>query len=116
MGTRGLPPELRPDVEKSLRGRPPNSYPLLLAHQPRAFRDAKSAAIPLTLCGHSHGGQTGIRRWGWSLAGVFIPYHMGLYREDGFQLFVTTGAGNWLVPFRLGLSPEIVIIELKKAQ
>jgi uncharacterized protein len=112
-GMGGIPEELKPDLPRALDGRPPAAFPILLAHQPKAFADAKAAGIALTLCGHSHGGQFGFHNLGWSLAGVFIPYHMGLYREGRHQLYVCTGAGYWVVPFRLGLPPEIVIIELR---
>lgn len=109
-------PQFRPDVARALRGRPAAALPILLAHQPKGFPDARNAGIPLTLTGHSHGGQFGIRALNWSLAGVFIPYHMGLYREGAHQLFVSTGAGYWVVPFRLGMSPEIAVIELRSAR
>src|SRR5262249_9718117 len=71
-------PALKPDIDRALAGR--SGYPILLSHQPKAFPLAQERALPLTLCGHSHGGQLGIRRIGWSLAGMFLPYHMGLYR------------------------------------
>ncbi len=109
---RNAPDWLRPDLGKALQAVPAGSFPLLLAHQPKAFEDAVASRIGLTMTGHSHGGQFGIRRWNWSLAGVFIPYHMGLYESGGSNLFVTTGAGYWVVPFRLGMSPEVVLIEL----
>ncbi|HUF16867.1 MAG TPA: metallophosphoesterase [Thermoanaerobaculia bacterium] len=109
---RNAPDWLRPDLGKALQAVPAGSFPLLLSHQPKAFEDAIASRIGLTMTGHSHGGQFGIRRWNWSLAGVFIPYHMGLYESGGSNLFVTTGAGYWVVPFRLGMSPEVVLIEL----
>lgn len=71
--------------------------------------------IPLTLCGHTHGGQFGIRPLGWSLAGVFLKYHMGLYKEGDSQMYVNTGTGYWLVPVRLGMTPEITVVELHGA-
>ena len=86
----------------------------MLAHQPKAFADARPRAIPLTLCAHSHGGQCGFRPLHWTLAGVFIPYDMGLYRRGASQLYVHTGAGYWLLPWRLGITPEIVLIELHR--
>src|ERR1051325_6287513 len=70
-------------------------------------------AVPLTLCAHSHGGQFGIRPLRWTLAGLFIPYHIGLYQRGASQLYVHTGAGYWLLPWRLGITPEIVIVELR---
>jgi len=88
--------------------------PIAVAHQPRAFADARRLGIPLTLCAHSHGGQCGFRPLRWSLAGLFLPYHMGLYRSGDAQLFVHTGAGYWLLPWRLGITPEVVLIELHR--
>ena len=67
----------------------------------------------MTLVAHTHGGQLGFRPLRWSLAGLFLPYHMGLYRAGDSQLYVNTGTGYWLLPFRLGMTPEITVIELK---
>jgi len=106
-------PRLRPNLRAALAARPANAYPIVIAHQPKAFADARAQHIALTLCAHSHGGQLGIRPLRWTLAGLFIPYHIGLYREGGSQLYVHTGAGYWLLPFRLGITPEISLIELR---
>ena len=108
-------PQLAPDVDAALRGRAPNAFPILLAHQPKAFDEARKRGLPLTLCGHSHGGQCAIRPLHWSLAGIFLPYHMGLYQKGASQLYVNTGTGYWLLPWRfgVGISPEITVIELR---
>lgn len=108
-------PALAPNMDRVLAGRGAR-LPIVLAHQPRAFPDAIARAVPLTLCAHSHGGQCGFRPLRWSLAGLFIPYHMGLYRRGASQLYVHTGAGYWLLPWRLGITPEIVLIELHRAR
>ncbi|HKO57536.1 MAG TPA: hypothetical protein VJ276_16810, partial [Thermoanaerobaculia bacterium] len=52
----------------------------------------------------------------WSVAGIFLPYHMGLYRRGGSQLYVNTGTGYWMLPFRLGMTSEITLIELRRAE
>ena len=101
-----------PDIEAALSSRPADTFPIVVAHQPKVFGEARERHVPLTLVGHTHGGQLGFRPLGWSLAGVFLPYHMGLYREGTAQLYVNTGTGYWLVPFRLGMTPEITLIEL----
>lgn len=106
------PPQLAPNLDAALARRG-NALPIVLAHQPRAFPDAIKHGVPLTLCAHSHGGQCGIRPLRWTLAGLFIPYHIGLYQRVASQLYVHTGAGYWLLPWRLGITPEIVIVELK---
>ncbi|HXH38402.1 MAG TPA: metallophosphoesterase [Thermoanaerobaculia bacterium] len=106
-------PRLAPDVDAALRGGQ-GSFPILLAHQPKAFAEAMRRGLPLTLCRHSHGGQCAIRPLHWSLSGMFLPYHMGLYQHGTSQLYVNTGTGYWLLPWRfgIGISPEISVIEL----
>lgn len=104
---------LEPDFKRALAG---SGFPILLAHQPKAFDEARARKLPLTLAAHTHGGQCGIRPLGWSLAGLFLPYHMGLYKRDASQLYVNTGTGYWLVPFRLGMTPEITLIELRVSE
>ena len=106
-------PKLEPDFDAALRGRN-GAFPIILAHQPKAFAEAIKRALPVTLCGHSHGGQCAFRPLHWSLAGVFLPYHMGLYRRGASQLYVNTGTGYWLFPWRfgIGISPEITVIDL----
>jgi predicted MPP superfamily phosphohydrolase len=106
-------PGLQPNIDQAFAHRGPSDLRVLLAHQPRSFPQAISRNVPLTLVAHTHGGQCGIRPLGWSLAGVFLPYHMGLYRRGASQLYVNTGTGYWLVPFRLGMTPEITLIELR---
>ena len=107
---------LGPDLDAALRGRPPGAFPIVFSHQPRIFYEARERKLPLTLSGHTHGGQCGIRPLGWSLAGLFLEYHMGLYRWGLSQLYINTGTGYWLVPFRLGMTPEITLIELRSAR
>ena len=109
-------PETRafvPDLAKALAGKPANAIAVALSHQPAIITDARKHAVPLALCAHTHGGQLGFRTLRWSLAGVFLPYHMGLYNVAPTQLYVNTGTGYWLVPFRLGMTPEITLIELR---
>jgi len=106
---------LRPDMARSLAPRPADSLPIVVAHQPKAFDEARRRGIPLTLVAHTHGGQCGFRALHWSLAGLFLPYDMGLYQRGESQLYVNTGTGFWLLPFRLGMTPEITLVELRRA-
>jgi len=106
-------PQLVPNLDAALRGKPADAIPIVVAHQPRAFADAKRRAIPLTLAAHTHGGQCGFRPLHLTLAGLFVKYDMGLYREGNSRLYVNTGTGYWLLPFRLGLTPEITVVELR---
>ena len=64
----------------------------------------------MTLTGHTHGGQVSL----FGLRATKFKYaeDYGLYREGDQQLYVTCGIGG-LIPFRFGISPEIVVITLK---
>jgi hypothetical protein len=106
---------LKPNLDNALASKPADGFPIVVAHQPRAFPEAQRRGLPLTLCAHSHGGQFGFRSLGWSLAGLFLPYHMGLYRRGGSQLYVNTGTGYWLLPWRIGLPSEITLVELRRS-
>ena len=103
-----------PDLRKALAGRPPSSIPVVLAHQPKVLSEARSLGVPVALCAHTHGGQLGFRPLRMSLAGLFLRYHMGLYDVPPTQMYINTGTGYWLFPFRLGMTPEITILELTR--
>jgi predicted MPP superfamily phosphohydrolase len=104
-----------PDFDKALEGKPSHSPVVLLAHQPQGFLEAIARKVDLTLSGHTHGGQFGFRFLNWSLAKLFMKYHMGHFQEGECQLYVTPGTGHWVLPVRFGLSPEVTLIELQPA-
>lgn len=106
--------QLVPNLGAALAAKPPAAVPLVLSHQPRIIDDARRRSMPIVVCAHTHGGQLGFRPLRWSLAGVFLPYHMGLYDLGTTQFYVNTGTGYWLFPFRLGMTPEITLLELRK--
>ena len=85
----------------------------MMQHDPTCWRDhiLPECHAQLTLSGHTHGGQMSL----FGLSPVSLTYDEwgGLYREGGRALYVTTGLGA-LIPFRLGLPSEIVVITLKK--
>jgi hypothetical protein len=88
---------------------------ILLAHEPDIFPRVPPR-VSLTLAGHTHGGQ--VRLFGWS---PVVPseygnrYAYGHVVEDGRHLIVSGGLGTvsaGLAPIRLGMPPEIVVVEL----
>jgi predicted MPP superfamily phosphohydrolase len=88
-------------------------FQILLAHHPHAFDPAAAIGIPLTLAGHTHGGQLMLNeRLG---AGpVMFKYWSGLYRQNDSAMVVSNGVGNWF-PLRLDAPAEIVHITLRRA-
>lgn len=105
---------IRESVTQLLPQRDVNAFPILLAHHPHAFDAAIDAGIPLTLSGHTHGGQLMLNeRLG---AGpLMFRYWSGLYRSARSSLVVSNGAGNWF-PLRMNAPAEIVRIKLVTAE
>jgi predicted MPP superfamily phosphohydrolase len=106
---------MAPDFDKALAGKPASMPAVLMCHQPRGFKDSIKHHVDLTLSGHTHGGQFGFKWLHWSLAKPFLKYDMGLFEEEGCQLYVSSGTGFWALPVRFGLSPEVTLIELQPA-
>ena len=87
---------------------------LLLAHNPVIFPRAAEAGVPLTLAGHTHGGQVRIgnldRAWRHDRARAYRDG--GWYRQGQQAMYVNRGLGMTLVPFRLNARPEATILRL----
>lgn len=99
-----------PDIGAALAGRDPSRPVLLMAHQPVQVHEAAKHGVALQLSGHTHGGQTmPVDR----LIGVQQPVTAGLAKIDGTSLFVTRGVGFFGPPVRLGIPPEVAIVELQ---
>ena len=103
----------RADLKLTLAGIDPADCVILLQHDPSAWQQLilPEANVPLTLSGHTHGGQLsffGLRAT--RVKGGEEDY--GLYHEGHHQLYVTCGIGG-LIPFRFCVSPEIAVITLK---
>ena len=100
------------------------SYPfkILLSHDPSHWdaqvrKETKYNDIDLTLSGHTHGMQFGIEIPGfrWSPVQYLYQQCAGLYKQDNQHLYVNRGLGFLGYPGRLGIWPEITVIELVKA-
>jgi predicted MPP superfamily phosphohydrolase len=94
----------------------PGAFPVLLAHHPHAFDAAAAAGIPLTLSGHTHGGQLMLSE-GIGFGPLMYRYWSGLYRKpahNGAALVVSNGVGNWF-PVRIGAPAEIIHLTLRSA-
>jgi len=98
-------------VRRLMAQRQAEAFAILLAHHPHAWDPATSAALPLTLAGHTHGGQLHISpRVGFGPA-VF-RYWSGLYRRGESALVVANGVSSWL-PLRSYAPAEIVHLTLR---
>jgi hypothetical protein len=100
-------------LRQLVKQRQPDAFPILLAHHPHAFDAAVEAGLPLTLSGHTHGGQLMLdsRHGG---GPFFFRYWSGLYTRGSGQLIVSNGVGNWF-PLRINAPAEIVHLTLRCA-
>lgn len=92
-------------------------FKILLSHDPSHW-DAevrpKYPDIDLTLAGHTHGMQFGVElpHFKWSPVKWMYKEWAGLYTEGNQQLYVNRGYGFIGYPGRVGIMPEITVIEL----
>lgn len=101
------------DVKALADARDPMAYPILLAHHPHAFDHAAAAGLPLTLSGHTHGGQLGLSP-NLNAGQLMFRYVSGLYEKGASKLVVSNGTGNWF-PLRVNAPAEIVHLTLRRA-
>jgi uncharacterized protein len=93
-----------------LNQRQPESFPILLAHHPHAFDTAAAASVPLTLSGHTHGGQLMLNEQ-CGFGPALFRYWSGLYSKGASKLTVSNGVGNWF-PLRVRAPAELLHLTL----
>lgn len=108
------------DLKKATENVTKNDFKILMSHDPshwekQVIDDAHH--YHLTLSGHTHGMQFGIEIPGWfkwSPVKWRYKYWAGIYEELGQYINVNRGFGYLGFPGRVGIWPEITVIELKK--
>ena len=99
------------DLGATLRKITDDSPVILMAHEPDIVRRVPPR-VALQLSGHTHGGQ--VRLFGWAPA---VPSRYGNryaygHRRESCDIVVSGGLGCSIVPFRLGVPPEVVVVTL----
>jgi predicted MPP superfamily phosphohydrolase len=108
------------DLSKAGAGLKPQDFKILMSHDPSHWEyEIKNhpANYHLTLAGHTHGLQFGIEIPGvikWSPVQYRYKQWAGLYENLGRYIYVNRGFGFHAYPGRVGIWPEITVIELKK--
>jgi predicted MPP superfamily phosphohydrolase len=104
------------DLDAALKVIDDDAPVVLLAHEPDLFDHLGKARkrVSLTLSGHTHGGQ--IRVFGGApliMASDNEKWSWGRYDDDeGRVLVVSGGVGCSVLPMRLGMPPEITVVDL----
>lgn len=108
------------DLEKAYQGAQDKPVKLLLSHDPSHW-DAQVRPnfedIDVTFAGHTHGFQFGVEfgDFRWSPSKYIYKQWADLHQEDNQYLYVNRGFGFIGYPGRIGILPEVTLIELKKA-
>lgn len=106
-------------MEDAHRGTEKYPFKILMSHDPSHWEKQVQTEYPdvdLTLSGHTHGMQFGIEIPGfkWSPVKYFYKQWAGLYKSGEQFLYVNRGLGFLGYPGRLGIWPEITVIELQR--
>ncbi len=109
------------DLAVATEGLHPNDFKILLTHDPSHW-DAEvvnhQQHYHLTLSGHTHGMQFGIEIPGWfkwSPSEYIYKQWAGLYQKGQQYIYVNRGFGFHAYAGRVGIMPEITVLELKKS-
>jgi predicted MPP superfamily phosphohydrolase len=108
------------DLKKAHAGTENYPVKLLLSHDPSHWdKQVKPQYkdIDITFSGHTHGFQIGIEIPGfkWSPSKYIYKEWAGLYSENNQHIYVNRGLGFLGYPGRVGISPEITVMELYNA-
>ncbi|MEN9548134.1 MAG: hypothetical protein RIR12_725 [Bacteroidota bacterium] len=105
------------NLNKAYAGTENIPFKILLSHDPSHWKEEvcqNFKSINLTLSGHTHGMQFGVEIPGlkWSPVQYVYKEWAGLYQNSGQQLYVNRGFGFLGYPGRVGIMPEITLLEL----
>jgi len=105
------------DMQKAHAGTEEYPFKILLSHDPSHWKEEvleKYPGIDLMLSGHTHGMQFGVEIPGikWSPVQYVYREWAGLYEQEARRLYVNRGFGFIGYPGRVGIMPEITLIEL----
>ena len=108
------------DLDRACDGIANEDFKVLLSHDPSHWQQqvkTDTRNFHLTLSGHTHGMQFGIEIPGlikWSPVKYRYENWAGIYEEFGRYINVNRGFGFIGYPGRVGIWPEVSVIELKK--
>lgn len=105
------------DMKKAYAGTAEYPFKILMSHDPSHWKGQVIEDFPdidLTLSGHTHGMQFGVEIPGFKWSPVQYVYKewAGLYEKDAQKLYVNRGFGFIGYPGRVGILPEITVLEL----
>jgi len=110
------------DLDKASQNVTEKDFKILLSHDPSHWDEVvktHNKHFQLTLSGHTHGMQFGIEIPGWlkwSPAQFRYTQWAGIYEHNKKRLNVNRGFGYLAYPGRVGIWPEITVMELNSSK
>jgi hypothetical protein len=107
-------------MEKATKDIEYSSVNILMSHDPSHWESEiipKYPKVDIMLAGHTHGMQFGVELpfFKWSPVQYIYKQWAGLYQRDHQYLYVNRGLGFLGYPGRVGILPEITVLELHSA-
>lgn len=111
--------KLSNELKELIAAGPQDGDIVVLEHSPDVIKMITgdlsiSKDLKLILAGHTHGGQV----WLPVIGTPIVPssygqkYSYGAIRENGVDMFVTTGVGTSILPIRFMMPPEIAVLDI----
>lgn len=110
-GSKSSAEDLRMDLDELFKEASPDFFTILMDHAPLDIYDAADIGVNLQVAGHTHRGQ--IYPFG-LVTERYFPFDYGHLTREDYHLIVTSGAGTWGPPVRIGTQSEIVRINIKQ--
>jgi len=108
------------DFDATMQGAEEGEFKIMLSHDPTFWEEhlLNKTNVHLTLSGHTHGAQFGVElpSLGIKFSPVSLRYKRwgGLYTEGKQHLYINRGFGFVAFPGRVGMPPEITLLELRR--
>jgi predicted MPP superfamily phosphohydrolase len=108
------------NLQKGLSGISDDDFTIMMTHDPAHWESKIEGkkSIELTLSGHTHGLQFGVKPAGipFSLSYFIRNNWGGLYKSNHSYLYVNTGLGTIGIPYRIDIPAEITLFTLKRIE
>ena len=95
-------------------------FTIFMPHTPDILPECEALGpsfFDLALCGHTHGGQISLFNHAIKSSSLYgSRYNSGWYKENGADIFVSTGVGTSWLPVRLGSKPQIHQFTLRSGE
>jgi predicted MPP superfamily phosphohydrolase len=100
-------------LEREMQGQSAD-FTIVASHHPEAFGPSAERSVDLVVAGHTHGGQLAVPFTGrlLNVGRLVTRYFWGFYELGATRLVITAGIGVGVIPARIGVPPEVTLIEV----